>query len=312
MTVKGLPEISPRTLAGLGREERDIPLEEPIQHLRELDGPILITGANGAIGRPLTEFLWSQGLDVVPTDIAEGPLTPYIMDVRDSGQVSSKIEFFDPALVIHLAASKLAPVGELDPLGTMETNALGTQNLLNTKRPLVLASTCKAGSPSSAYGASKLIAERAVLNAGGSALRYYNVPECGPSMLTIWGDLPENEPLPVTPQYRYIISLGEAIALTIWSAVLPSALYCLDPGEPVSMAGYAERTFPRRPHVHMEPRRGDREREPRIASHEWLLLTDQPWINRIGSHYHPADPLPPVRTGLWDPILNPIKNLIER
>ena len=82
---------------------------------------------------------------------------------------------FKPDLIFHLAGAKHAPEGEVNTWSTLDINSNGTKNLLSLKAPstkFVLASTCKAANPEVVYGASKLIAERMVLNEKGSVARF--------------------------------------------------------------------------------------------------------------------------------------------
>jgi FlaA1/EpsC-like NDP-sugar epimerase len=265
--------VSP-LLRALGRREREFDLRRPLEMLRR--ERVLVTGAAGEIGRPLVGTLQVHGVDVLPTDISGG--CPYV-DVTKP--MPARVISFDPTLIINLAAAKLAPAGEVDPWRAASVNVNGVVNLLETGVRVVQASTGKAVEPQTCYGASKLIAERMVLNRGGTVVRYVNVPEAGPSMVTIWGALPEAEPIPVTGCSRYIMTLGEAIGLTVWAAVLPAGRYKLDAGPPVTMTRYAARYFPGREQVIIPLRRGDRRVEPHHGTHERVVSTEVPWIERV-------------------------------
>jgi FlaA1/EpsC-like NDP-sugar epimerase len=162
-----------------------------------------------------------------------------------------------------------------------ETNATGTKNLLNTGVPVLLSSTCKAISPETVYGASKLIAERMVLNYGGTVIRYVNILEAGPSVYDIWGAVPEEDALPIMDCHRYLITRKEAIALTVWGMVLSPGRYKINAGDPVHMSDLAERMFPERDQVYVPRRRGDRVDEPHHAPHEVVVNSAIPGIERI-------------------------------
>ena len=119
-------------------------------------------------------------------------------------------------------------------MSALEVNVLGTRNVLAHAPEgshVVTASTCKACEPETAYGASKLVAERVTLNAGGSVARFYNVVESSGNVFEIWSELDPSEPLEVTPCRRYFISLAEAVSLVVWTAILPPARYGFDPGQ---------------------------------------------------------------------------------
>jgi len=213
------------------------------------------------------------------------------VDVRDRDEVERAFEALAPRLVFHLAAAKHAPEGELDPLEVSETNVTGTANVLAAAdgcgARVILASSCKACDPETAYGASKLIAERMVLNAGGSVARFYNVPETCGNVFELWRGLPEDAPLPVSPCSRYFQSRESAIGLLLAVVDLPPGRYCVDPGAPRSMASVAADLYPGRPQETIEPRRGDRLAEPLCAVHERLFPAGN-GLNRVVSQHDSA------------------------
>lgn len=233
---------------------------------------VLVTGAKGSIGQHLVPLLKRRGMRVTATDI----------DTLDVTKVRRPGERFD--LVFHLAGAKHAPVGETDPADTMLVNAQGTANVIKAfpTAKIVLASTCKAANPETVYGASKLIAERMVLNAGGVVVRYYNVRETQGNVFRHWESLPASSPIPFTDCWRYFITLDQAVNLTKLAADLPSGRYTVDPGEPKHMLAEARALYPGRPLVPIPPRRGDRVREPLHADHEHLVpVPDHPGLLEI-------------------------------
>ena len=198
----------------LGRPVRPLPLDEP---LAKLAGKrILITGAEGSIGSAAASIL-GEAAEVIATDKYVGDPA---LDVRVESDVKAVLESERPDVILHLAAAKSAPEGERDPMSALEINVLGTKNVLAHAPDgclVVTASTCKACEPETAYGASKLVAERVTLNAGGSVARFYNVVESSGNVFEIWEEVPWSEPLLVTPCRRYFISLAEAVSLVIWT-----------------------------------------------------------------------------------------------
>ncbi len=264
----------------LGRKERKIPLAVAMKQL--MKERVMVMGAAGEVGRPLVKALKEYAVPTYPTDIDISSCWGYTKcDITEFQDVLEVTAFFDPTVIINLAAAKLAPAGEIDPWRAVTINLNGVKNLLDVGRRVVQASTCKAVEPQTCYGASKLMAERLVLNYGGTVIRYVNVPECGPSMVTIWNDLPKEAPIPVTPCTRYIMTVDEAVALTVWGATMPAGRYKLDAGDPVTMADYASRYFPNRDQVRIPPRRGDRLVEPHHGDHEEVVPTDINYIERI-------------------------------
>ena len=228
---------------------------------------IVVTGASGSLGSALVARLRAGGHDPVVTDVDS-------MDVTDEGQVADVLGVCEADVVFHLAGAKHAPAGELDPWNVMLVNAVGTRNVLEHAggARVVLASTCKAADPETAYGASKLIAERMVLNAGGSVARFYNVPETCGNVFELWRSLPASDPLPVTPCKRYFQSLESAVNLLLGVVGLPSGRYCVYPGQLRLMADVAAGLYPGRKQRQIPPRRGDRFAEPLHAAHEALFL----------------------------------------
>lgn len=224
---------------------------------------ILITGASGSVGQALAQKLRERGEPSICTDIDT-------LDVTDRAQVAYWIGKTDPRVIFHLAGAKHAPEGEVNPAEVGSVNFTGTLNVLEFARPgsIVLASTGKAANPETAYGASKLLAERAVLNAGGKVVRFYNVRETSGNVFRLWEALPENYPIRWTDCERYFISLDQAVDLLIRAADLPSGRYAVDPGLPRHMHEIALGLYPGRVLEEMEPRRGDRIREPLCGTSE--------------------------------------------
>jgi FlaA1/EpsC-like NDP-sugar epimerase len=266
----------------LGRPERPLPLEEPLARLA--GKRVLITGAEGSIGSAAAELL-RESAEVVSTDkhVGDPPL-----DVRVESDVKSVLQEQNPEVVLHLAAAKSAPEGERDPMSALEINVLGTRNVLAHVPDgclVVTASTCKACEPETAYGASKLVAERVTLNAGGSVARFYNVVESSGNVFETWEQLDADEPIPVTPCRRFFISLAEAVSLVIWTAILPPARYGFDPGAAREMHDVATDLYPDRVVKSVPPRRGDRIAEPLAARHERVEQDAQTGLLRIvGAH----------------------------
>lgn len=264
-------------LAALGRPVRALSPSEPLDRLR--GERVWVTGAAGSIGQALDRMLVEADVDVTVSDLG--------CDVRDS-VLARVFALTEPTVVFHLAGAKHAPAGEEDPWATAETNIVGTRNVLAAApgARVVLASTCKACDPETAYGASKLIAERMVLNAGGSVARFYNVVESAGNVFELWGGLPLGAPVPVTGCERFFLALEEAVALLLWAAVLPSGRYTVDPGRRRYMPSVAADLFPGRLREMRAPRRGDRLDEPRCASSETIVpVAEVPGLERIvGSH----------------------------
>jgi len=58
------------------------------------------------------------------------------IDIRNSAELSKAVKEIDPEVIIHLAAQPLVRESYKDPVGTFETNVLGTLNLLEATKAL--------------------------------------------------------------------------------------------------------------------------------------------------------------------------------
>jgi GDP-4-dehydro-6-deoxy-D-mannose reductase len=88
----------------------------------------LITGASGFVGGYLATHLEAEGDDVVALDRVDG------LDITDRQNVADLFAKHEPEVVYHLAA--LSHVGESwsAPQAVMETNVVGTLNVLDAAR----------------------------------------------------------------------------------------------------------------------------------------------------------------------------------
>ena len=150
---------------------------------------MLVTGGNGYVGRQLTRRLRRSGEVGVADSLRYGPwrFTPeeraelqlYRCDIRKGEEVAGLMQDFAPDVTVHLAALHYIPECEDQPALAVDTNVLGTLNLLLSCPPgsrFVLASTGavyrpdemphhedhSALGPSDIYGFSKLHAEHYV------------------------------------------------------------------------------------------------------------------------------------------------------
>lgn len=109
----------------------------------------LVTGHTGFKGSWLTAMLKIQGHEV--HGIALKPLNQSLfneaniesylssntyLDIRNAGELKQKFQEIKPDVVIHLAAQPLVRASYADPVGTYETNVIGTLNVLEATREL--------------------------------------------------------------------------------------------------------------------------------------------------------------------------------
>jgi UDP-N-acetylglucosamine 4,6-dehydratase/5-epimerase len=149
-----------------------------------------------------------------------------IGDVRDFERVKEAIS--DCEVVVHTAALKQVDTCEYNPLESIKTNIIGTDNIikaclsLNVKKS-VLISTDKAVNPLNLYGACKLSAEKLFIAANNikgkketkfSVIRYGNVSYSRGSVLELFQSLKKkNEkflPLTHDKMTRFAISIDDA------------------------------------------------------------------------------------------------------
>lgn len=270
----------------LGRPEADT--KYPPRHL----GRVLVTGGEGSIGTSFAGMLeQSRAAEaVLLTDINS-------MDVRDERNVMAQFLVFKPTTVVHLAASKHAPHGEEDPYEVVQTNVEGTQNVLHWSERIgahcVVASTCKACDPETAYGATKLVAERMALNYHQTVVRYYNTCETSGNVFRIW-EQSKDAALFYTDCKRRFISLNEALALTMWCVLWGShsARYTLTDTVSQHMRDVLASVYPdsENHYVRRDLRRGDRVEEPRHAASERMEeVAGCEWISRVWSPHDPHE-----------------------
>jgi FlaA1/EpsC-like NDP-sugar epimerase len=165
-------------------------------------GKILLTGAGGSIGSALAKTI--VGLDprlLILLDHSERNLyqidmdlgatpdhdvhLPILGDISDRALLVKIFEHHQPDIIIHTAAFKHVPLTERNPISAVRNNALGTNILAEASQMygvarLIMVSTDKAVNPISVMGASKRVAELALLrwtnsNSQMRALRLGNV-----------------------------------------------------------------------------------------------------------------------------------------
>lgn len=110
---------------------------------------VFLTGHSGFKGSWLS--LWLEDMGAVVKGYSLEPCTePNLFevakvssgiesefgDIRDYDKLKSSITSFSPEIILHLAAQPLVRDSYEDPLGTYETNVMGTANLLQASREL--------------------------------------------------------------------------------------------------------------------------------------------------------------------------------
>ena len=251
-TLKVIPSLGSLNWAGfLGRDRLPSPTMEMLDALYQKS--LLITGAGGSIGSALA-------LRVAPLappallllDTAEsrlyalqqlwkasgiaGSMTPILGNVADRTLLDEIFTQHAPQIVLHAAAFKHVPLIEGQPLAAIANNIFGTLTLTRAAAAhgarMVLLSTDKAVQPASVMGATKRVAERIVLDAGGIVLRLGNVLATRDSVAEAFArQIALEKPLPVTDPAarRYFVTLDEAVNLLLIAAALPGTPALLAP-----------------------------------------------------------------------------------
>lgn len=206
---------------------------------------LLITGGTGSFGNAvLRRFL--------KTDIGEirifsrdekkqddmrklynnSKLKFYIGDVRDYNSILDAMRGVD--FVFHAAALKQVPSCEFYPIQAVQTNVLGTENVLNAAiasgvKRVVCLSTDKAAYPINAMGMSKALMEKVIVAKGRNLkdsetmiclTRYGNVMASRGSVIPLFIDqMRKGNPITITDpnMTRFMMSLDEAVDLVLFA-----------------------------------------------------------------------------------------------
>jgi len=113
-----------------------------------------VTGSEGFIGSHLVKSLCARGWTVVGSYLAERnnglPFVPNMQcvqcDLRDGQRISRLLAEHQPTHIFHLGAQSLPTVSWADPVGTFESNVMGSlylfEGVRRLKRPPIVVSAC--------------------------------------------------------------------------------------------------------------------------------------------------------------------------
>jgi len=209
------------------------------------DKVLLITGGTGSFGNAvLNRFLDSDLREIrifsrdekkqedMRIKYKNDKIKFYIGDVRDYRSIDDAMDGVD--FVFHAAALKQVPSCEFFPIQAVNTNVLGTDNVLeaainhNVKKVIVL-STDKAAYPINAMGMSKAMMEKVAVAKGRNLredqtvicrTRYGNVMASRGSVIPLFCDqIAQGRPLTITnpAMTRFMMTLEDAVDLVIYA-----------------------------------------------------------------------------------------------
>lgn len=204
------------------------------------DKVILVTGGSGSFGKKFIKVMLE---DYQPAKIIiysrdelkqhemrqagydHPSLRYFIGDVRDQQRLRRAFNGVD--IVVHAAALKQVPACEYNPMEAIKTNILGSSNVIEAALDAgvfkVLAlSTDKAVNPVNLYGATKLAAEKLIVQSNAyaagtstrfSCVRYGNVVGSRGSVVPVFLKQRENGQITITDDRmtRFWISLDQGV-----------------------------------------------------------------------------------------------------
>ena len=209
---------------------------------------ILITGGTGSLGRALTKRLLTEKVDVIrifsrnenkqvtmQSEFNDDRLRFLIGDIRDFARLQRALDGID--IVFHAAALKHVPVVEYNPFEAINTNVIGSRNVVeaclseNIDR-VVGVGTDKAVSPLNTYGATKLLMEKLFVTASNYlsdknktkfiSLRYGNVLGSSGSVIPKFiQQIKSNKKITITDpgMTRFSITMDEALDFILDSTI---------------------------------------------------------------------------------------------
>ncbi len=117
---------------------------------------VLVTGGNGFAGRHLVSILRERGDDVIAAGRShDGAGVDVELDLADAQNLQSTLASVRPRVIYHLAAVAFVPDATHDPMGTYETNIMGTARLFEAVREVYSDSApprCLFASSAEVYG----------------------------------------------------------------------------------------------------------------------------------------------------------------
>jgi FlaA1/EpsC-like NDP-sugar epimerase len=255
----------------LGRKEIQLDIDSIKNTIR--GKRVLITGAGGSIGAELVkQSLIFNPSEIVCLDISEENiynLDQYFLKTQTKTIVKTVLASVNiknecekvfsenlPNIVLHAAAYKHVPIQELHPWTAVNTNLLGTLNIVELSdkylvEKFVLVSTDKAVNPVNVMGATKRAAEKLIQSYNSIskttfiAVRFGNVlGSSGSAIPTFQKQINQGGPITIThPEMtRYFMSIQEATQLILQCVTIgkDGEIFLLEMGKPISILQMAK------------------------------------------------------------------------
>lgn len=222
---------------------------------------VLITGVAGSIGFELARQLKDEytvyGVDINESGVhdirQELGIAARVGDIRDKQTMNDVFSDFRPHIVYHAAAYKHVPLMEELPEEAVQTNIVGTSNVLRYSKiypveKFVYISSDKAVAPKTIMGGTKMLGELMTRNSGKGyvAVRFGNVLGSRGSLISIWqGQINRGEAITVTDNRaeRYFMTIEDAVELVIEAGKIGKGgeTICLDMGKKVNVLSLAKK-----------------------------------------------------------------------
>ncbi|MCJ7583861.1 MAG: UDP-N-acetylglucosamine 4,6-dehydratase (inverting) [Anaerolineales bacterium] len=208
------------------------------------DKVILITGGTGSFGKKFVEVMLKEyhpkklivysrdelkQLEMRAAGFDHPSLRYFIGDVRDQERLRRAMHGVD--IVVHAAALKQVPACEYNPMEAIKTNIMGTSNVIEAAldsgvEKVMSLSTDKAVNPVNLYGATKLAAEKLVVQSNAyaagmasrySCVRYGNVVGSRGSVVPVFIQQRSSGKLTITDERmtRFWLSLEQGVHFVI-------------------------------------------------------------------------------------------------
>jgi UDP-N-acetylglucosamine 4,6-dehydratase len=278
---------------------------------------ILLTGGTGSFGNAFISEVTTRWDDVVIRVYSRDELKQsemqkkwgdrnlrYLLgDVRDRSRMSRAAQGAD--ILIHAAALKQVPACEYNPFEAVRTNVLGAQHVVDAAidagvSKVVALSTDKAVNPVNLYGATKLCAEKIVVQGNAYAaqsptklacVRYGNVVGSRGSVVPAFREqIAANGSLTVTDERmtRFWITLPQAVDLVLYALSHMTGGEVFIPKIPsMRVVDLAEAMAPGVPRVITGIRPGEKLHEVLVTADEsrhtidagevYVVLPEHPW-----------------------------------